>query len=555
MMIVMVALLTALSASASQIRPETVSRKAGDPIMAIVSIKSQKITLYDSDGWIFRAPVSTGTEGRETPAGIFAILQKNKHHRSNMYDDANMPHMQRITWNGIAMHGGPLPGYPASHGCVRLPFDFAGRIFNKTRIGMRVIISPDDVTPLEFSHPALLQPNNKILATAPLRVKALSREAKEASQTYKAAKKNAKAMARALKSSKASLRKLKQRKKRADAELKRAKKKLKAEKKSLVLAGKRQQTATNEVAELSPLLYAAKEELKTKVDAAAVAKEADLTDEVAKKLYKEAARETALMKKAYRKLLQRKKKTDAKLKRSIKALAAANRSKTRAVERRRKAIVKTEKLATRIEDAKLDLSSRIIAHAIAKSTLQASKIRKDEISKNAQEAKLTVEPVSIYISRATQKLYVRRNTHKRAPDGYGQVFDSSIEVPVRIRDPEEPIGTHIFTAMEHNDEGLRWTAVSIDEGDKARTALDRITIPQDVLNQIEPTALPRSSIIISDEPLSRETNYRTEFVAVLSDQPKGGFITRKKPRSRSTRGRNSWFRTQRGSRRSFWFDY
>ena len=81
--------------------------------------------------------------------------------------------------------------------------------------------------------------------------------------------------------------------------------------------------------------------------------------------------------------------------------------------------------------------------------------------------------------------------------------------------------------MARNDAGLRWTAVTIDDGDDAKDALDRITIPQDVLDRIAPTALPRSSIIISDEPLSAETNYRTEFVAVLSNQPQGGFITRK----------------------------
>ena len=105
---------------------------------------------------------------------------------------------------------------------------------------------------------------------------------------------------------------------------------------------------------------------------------------------------------------------------------------------------------------------------------------------------------------------------------------ASIEVPVTIRDPGKRIGTHVFTAMAKTDAGLRWTAVTIDEGDSARSALDRITIPKDVLDRIAPTALPRSSIIISDEPLSAETNYRTEFVAVLSNQPQGGFITRER---------------------------
>ena len=166
------------------------------------------------------------------------------------------------------------------------------------------------------------------------------------------------------------------------------------------------------------------------------------------------------------------------------------------------------------------------AAARAKDAVKASAGRKAETAKAASEAKLATEPVSVYISRAAAKLYVRRNTRKPWPDG-GEVFDATIEVPVTIRDRDQPIGTHVFTAMAATATGLRWTAVTIDSGDNAESALNRITIPQEVLDRIAPTALPRSSIIISDEPLSRETNYRTEFVAVLNNQPKGGFITRK----------------------------
>ena len=120
---------------------------------------------------------------------------------------------------------------------------------------------------------------------------------------------------------------------------------------------------------------------------------------------------------------------------------------------------------------------------------------------------------------------MRSNTHKRLPDG-GEVFDATIVVPVTIRNPDKPIGTHVFTAMARTSGGLRWTAVTIDSGDVAKAALDRITLPQDVLDRIAPTALPRSSLIISDEPPHRETNYRTEFVIALNDQPQGGIITR-----------------------------
>ena len=108
--IVTLAVMTALTAltadaAARQAHPATPTettapRDAGEPIMAIVSIKTQQVTFYDADGWILRAPVSTGITGRETPAGVFAVLEKDKDHHSSLYDDAWMPNMQRITWNG-----------------------------------------------------------------------------------------------------------------------------------------------------------------------------------------------------------------------------------------------------------------------------------------------------------------------------------------------------------------------------------------------------------------------------------------------------------------------
>ncbi|MGB6350710.1 MAG: L,D-transpeptidase family protein, partial [Pseudolabrys sp.] len=166
-----IAALTALTAdsAATQPRPgppkeSAAAREAGEPIMAIVSLKTQQVTFYDAEGWILRAPVSTGIKERETPAGVFAVIEKDKDHHSSMYDDAWMPNMQRITWNGLALHGGPLPGYAASHGCIRMPFGFAEKLFDKTRIGMRVIISPNDAAPVEFSHPALFTPNAEAVA-------------------------------------------------------------------------------------------------------------------------------------------------------------------------------------------------------------------------------------------------------------------------------------------------------------------------------------------------------------------------------------------------------
>src|ERR1700760_4176756 len=152
----------------------TAQRELGEPVMAVVSIKSQRVTFYDADGWIYRAPVSTGTTGRETPAGVFAVIEKDKDHHSTLYDDAWMPNMQRITWNGIALHGGPLPGYAASHGCVRMPYDFAEKLFDKTAIGMRIVISPNDAEPADITDSKLFAPNAAALAAAPARAEALA---------------------------------------------------------------------------------------------------------------------------------------------------------------------------------------------------------------------------------------------------------------------------------------------------------------------------------------------------------------------------------------------
>jgi hypothetical protein len=439
-------------AAARQARPAPATaavapRDAGEPIMAIVSIKTQRVTFYDADGWILRAPVSTGITGRETPAGVFAVIEKDQDHHSSLYDDAWMPNMQRLTWNGIALHGGPLPGYAASHGCVRMPYEFAENLFDKTRIGMRVIIAPNDAAPVAFSHQALLVPNADAVAAAPARAERLADEAAEAAET------------------------------------------------------------------------------------AAEAKQAAAT----------AARESASLTASIRKLEYLKTRADAELAFADKALAAAktDQAKARAEDLKQKAGPKAAELGTQLDTAKADAKSKLDAAAAAKDAAKAAAARKSDTAKAASEAQLALEPVSVYISRATQKLYVRRNTHKPWPDG-GEVFDATIEVPVTIRDPDQPIGTHVFTAVARNEAGLRWTAVTIDSADDAKDALDRITIPQDVLDRIAPTAVPRSSIIISDEPLSSETNYRTEFVAVLNNQPQGGFVTRRPTADVAVASGNFW---------------
>src|SRR5439155_1354090 len=134
---------------------ETNAKPQG-PLIIAVSIDQQKVRIYDTNGLFAESPVSTGMKGHSTPMGVFSVIQKHKMHRSNIYSNAPMPYMQRITWSGVAMHAGVLPGYPASHGCIRMPMAFAVKMWNWTRMGARVIVTPGQIKPTSFTHPLLV---------------------------------------------------------------------------------------------------------------------------------------------------------------------------------------------------------------------------------------------------------------------------------------------------------------------------------------------------------------------------------------------------------------
>ena len=135
--------------------PEKESTKPQGPVIISISIDQQKLRLYDANGLFAESPISTGMRGHPTPMGVFSVIQKEKLHHSNIYSGAPMPFMQRITWSGIAIHAGVLPGYPASHGCIRMPMAFAMKMWNWTKMGARVVVTPGEITPASFSHPLL----------------------------------------------------------------------------------------------------------------------------------------------------------------------------------------------------------------------------------------------------------------------------------------------------------------------------------------------------------------------------------------------------------------
>src|SRR5579871_1947983 len=423
------------------------SRIPGQPIMAIVSLRDQRITVYDVHGWILRAPVSSGQRGRETPAGIFAVIQKDAEHYSNLYDDAYMPNMQRITWSGIALHGGALPGYPASHGCVRLPYDFAASLFDVTSLGLRVIVAPSEVAPAEISHPLLFQskPTDTNLVAA--------RAAEEAEATRNA------------------------------TEARRA-----------AVAAFREQ-----------------------MQAMTAARVAD----------------------------NRKQRADAQLGSAETTLAAATspEAKQQAEDAKTGAAASVADLETQLTAARADLQTKADAVTTARTAADAADAARATAAEATRQAARQLAPVSVLISRKTQKLYVR------------QSFEPTFEGPVTIADPDRPIGTLVFTAMDRagSDAPIRWSVVTLEGTDGAKAALDRITIPQDVLDRI-PGASPRSSLIVTDEAPSSETSKGTDFVVLLSDQPQGGIKFRRRGSSPEVsyygnsggRGFMTYWRPQRG---------
>jgi hypothetical protein len=143
------------SETAKSARPEPLPK---GPLQIIISIVDQRVSLFDNGALIARSSVSTGMEGHPTPLGVFSVISKQRWHRSNIYSAAPMPYMQRITWSGIALHAGVVPGHPASHGCIRLKNDFAVRLWHLTKRGTRVIIAHGDVQPVEITNPHLFQP-------------------------------------------------------------------------------------------------------------------------------------------------------------------------------------------------------------------------------------------------------------------------------------------------------------------------------------------------------------------------------------------------------------
>jgi hypothetical protein len=466
-------------------------RPSSTPVMAIVSINQQRVTVYDADGAMLRAPVSTGKPGYETPPGIFTVLQKKVEHYSNVYYDAAMPYMQRITWSGIALHAGVLPGYPASGGCIRLPTGFAERLYERTKMGMRVIVVRDDISPVEFAHPALFKPLPEDAAPV----------------TASLTPGNV------------------------------------AEGKDKAGAGIVDATVATDSAPAHPRLSVKAIAAARQAEAAAATKKADEARRAVVKARADAARAP----KAVRRAEVARARAEARVRLAERRVADADADTAAAQRAQEEKVAAEAALAEaqaqleaakgQVEPAK-ELATRMLDEAKAAEEARVAAVEA------AKEAAKKLAPLSVLISRKTQRLHVRQ---AREP-----LFDSE----VTIADAESPLGTYVFTAVGHanRETDLRWSVVSmyrtaagpeaVEDGKRprvdrhattieadragAKRALDRIAIPREAADRIAEVISPGSSLIVTDEPISRETTKHTDFIVVMSKEPQGGLKIRRR---------------------------
>ncbi|WP_314950321.1 L,D-transpeptidase [Bradyrhizobium cosmicum] len=466
--------------------------KPQGPLVIAVSIDRQKVTVYDSNGMFAESPVSTGMKGHSTPMGVFSIIQKHKFHHSNIYSGAPMPYMQRITWSGVAMHAGVLPGYPASHGCIRMPMSFAMKMWNWTRMGARVIVTPGQMSPQTFSHPLLAS-----VRLPPQPAASLVPQSNVDDKADKGATDTKVTEAKPVETKTAS----------ADTALE-----------------LRSSVGHTVMSDVTTGNAAAREDAATtagKVEAKPGTGTAEASD---------AAKPESEEKPAN---------IDAK---PVEVAEAPKASTTPDG----KVEAKTE--PTKTEPTKTeaaDSTKKPDAPAFA-----ASPDAKKDESRIAEpapaakpEAPRRAGQIAVFISRKDSKLYVRQN------------FAPLFEAPVTIAASDRPLGTHVFTAELNKTDAnaLRWSVVSLPvsarsaarEDDSRLThrprgaavipvaakpvtakpvvtpdspaeALDRISIPADTMAKINEMLTSGGSIIISDQGINQgETGEGTDFIVRL----------------------------------------
>lgn len=435
-------------------RGAAIEKAPTGPLFAILSLSDQHISVYNSSGLVTRSKVSTGMAGHRTPTGIFSIIDRERWHTSNIYSGAPMPFMQRITWSGVAMHLGVVPGYPASHGCIRLPAGSAQRLWGLTKVGERVVISPHEIAPTEIAHPMLPVPK---MQPSPAPV---------ADDTSVRATQIATTASNSLPVAAAKL--------------------------------------------LNPIEYAQVLKVRATADLEAAAKA--VKEHTEGKGPKSAEVRGALAE--LRNVEDARKQAAARLAAKEKTLAAAKGLRARQIAEAGKAAAEAQllEITKRFDEVNAIAALKTPEAQEAIEAERALKEARAALAKAriiAREAERRVSPVSILVSKKDNKIYIRQ--------GLAPVLDA----PAIIRDPETPLGTHVYIATSQRDAvSLAWTAISLPEmrdqkparaeqtltASTAAQALERIEFPPEVRERISELLWTGGSLIISDQPLSDETS-------------------------------------------------
>lgn len=474
--------------------PKETAKPVG-PIVIAISIEKQQLKLYDQNGLFAETPVSTGMRGHSTPMGVFSIIQKNKYHRSNIYSGAPMPYMQRITWSGVAMHAGVLPGYPASHGCIRMPMNFAMRMWGWTRMGARVIVTPGEITPADFSHPMLIahKPETKPVAAAP--------DATQHAETT-------------AKSDRSSI---------VDAAA--------HEKPELRLTSITERTAPIRTADASGALPQ-KDDVASDATAAKPAMPGNAMQDSTKKVPDTAASVTGATSDAKPEESKAETKTEeAAVTESVTGESKVERAKTEdKVEETTSEDAKSE--AVKTGETKTGKDQARATDPVAPPAPVSATAPLEGTAEFIGPVKPRSGHIAAFISRKESKIYVRQN------------FEPWFEAPVTIAASDRPLGTHVFTVRAAKDDAsaLRWSVVSLPapvrvsraDDDKPRRkraivtevaapaspsspaeALDRLTVPDDAMKRIASALAPGGSLVVSDLGLGDETGRGTDFIVPL----------------------------------------
>ncbi|WP_426609226.1 L,D-transpeptidase family protein [Bradyrhizobium sp. McL0616] len=497
--------------------------KPQGPLVIVVSIDRQKVTVYDSNGVFAESPVSSGMKGHSTPMGVFSIIQKHKFHQSNIYSGAPMPYMQRITWSGIAMHAGVLPGYPASHGCIRMPMAFAVKMWNWTKMGARVIVTPGQMTPQSFSHPMLAS-----LRVQPQPAASLEPATSVGDKADKGAPEAKVTDAKLVETKSLETKSLETKTASADGVLE-----LRSSVGHTVMSDattgnasvREQVTTPTDKAEASAKTAEASEPAK-QADATAKTDEAKPADTPAAK-----PSEAADVPKA----------TSDEPADKIEA-ARSGQTEAPKAEAAKSEPVTPEPVKTEAAETEKKPDPTVTATAPAQAASPDAKKEQTRVADPAPAAKPDLPKrtgqIAVFISRKDSKLYVRQN------------FAALFDVPVTIAASERPLGTHVFTAEidKTDSNALHWSVVSLpvavraaareDDGhlthrrhgaavipvaakpvvtpDSPTEALDRISIPADTMAKINEMLTTGGSVIVSDQGINQgETGEGTDFIVRL----------------------------------------